>query len=552
MSNRMILAALGMFVATATMSSTASAQQKTRGYVLDFSATWCGPCQQVAPVVEKLAREGLPIKSVDVDRHPELKQQFNITSLPTFVLVIDGKVTKRQTGWMPESDIRRMLAAIPAPQPATPQQSDPRPSAPPHLLVNDRNSGQSTPHQRAQPKQPIARTANPIRSALLDLPFRRKAKQQSPAPLGKTVVRGNANDSIPALPVARGPMASSVRIKVRVGEQMNFGSGTVIGSSPGRATIATCWHIFRGATRGTKIEVDAFFTGKTETYVAKLVSADEEADVGIIEVSTDSNWPAVRVASADHAPRADDSVVSIGCGGGEDPTIQPIRITRIDPYNGPSNIECSGVPIRGRSGGGLFNAKGELIGICSAADKQDKRGIYAGLFAVHDILDRAQLTRLYKDDNSLIFASNQQGERRDARDLQATGGAVSIPTGLQTPPSNTAMLAAHTPASIGQPSIDDFMGASPARPQQPPATPDWANNAFPNQPGASVPVNPPAALNTAANTRSAAAGSNDVEIVCIVRSKSKPELGSRVIVIDQSDPRLIEMLREYDRRSQQK
>lgn len=547
MSNRMILAALGMFVATATMSSTASAQQKTRGYVLDFSATWCGPCQQVAPVVEKLAREGLPIKSVDVDRHPELKQQFNITSLPTFVLVIDGKVKKRQTGWMPESDIRRMLAAIPAPQP----------SAPPQLLVDDRNSdqrnaGQRAPHQRAQPKQPIARTANPIRSALLDLPFRRKPKQQAPAPLGKTVVRGNANDSIPALPVARGPMASSVRIKVRVGEQMNFGSGTVIGSTPGRATIATCWHIFRGATRGTKIEVDAFFTGKTETYVAKLVSYDEEADVGIIEVSTDSDWPAVRVASADHAPRADDSVVSIGCGGGEDPTIQPIRITRIDPYNGPSNIECSGVPIRGRSGGGLFNAKGELIGICSAADKQDKRGIYAGLFAVHDILDRAQLTRLYKDDNSLIFASTQQGERRDASDLQATGGAVSIPTGLQTPSSNNAMLAANTPASVSQPSIDEFMGAPSTRPQQSPATPDWANNAFTNQPGASVPASPPAAFNTAANTRSAAAESNDVEIVCIVRSKSKPELGSRVIVIDQSDPRLIEMLREYDRRSQQR
>ncbi len=84
--------------------------------LLDFSATWCGPCQQAKPFIQQLRREGLPVREVDVDRQRDVAQRFNITAMPTFVLVIEGREVDRVVGYRPgetESDIRRLVAKIP-------------------------------------------------------------------------------------------------------------------------------------------------------------------------------------------------------------------------------------------------------------------------------------------------------------------------------------------------------------------------------------------------------------------------------------------------------
>jgi hypothetical protein len=87
-------------------------------------------------------------------------------------------------------------------------------------------------------------------------------------------------------------------------------------------------------------------------------------------------------------------VVSIGCSNGNDPTPLATRITQLDRYQGPANIEAQGAPVEGRSGGGLFNAKGELIGVCFAADYQGNEGLYAALDAIHDELAEQGLTEI--------------------------------------------------------------------------------------------------------------------------------------------------------------
>ena len=59
--------------------------------LIDFWATWCGPCMRQGPVVEELAQEGYSVGKVDVDQEPGLAQQFKIMSIPTLLIFKDGK-----------------------------------------------------------------------------------------------------------------------------------------------------------------------------------------------------------------------------------------------------------------------------------------------------------------------------------------------------------------------------------------------------------------------------------------------------------------------------
>ena len=88
-------------------------------------------------------------------------------------------------------------------------------------------------------------------------------------------------------------------------------------------------------------------------------------------------------------------MVGIGCSNGQDPTVLETRVTSLDRYQGPPNIEASGAPAVGRSGGGLFNGKNELVGVCNNADPEGNEGIYAGLESIHDQLDRLGLKEIY-------------------------------------------------------------------------------------------------------------------------------------------------------------
>ena len=79
--------------------------------LLDFWASWCGPCRMLGPVIDEIHNENpdLMVGKVNVDEQPELATTFKVTSIPTLVVIKNGKVVNVSTGYRPKKDVLALV-----------------------------------------------------------------------------------------------------------------------------------------------------------------------------------------------------------------------------------------------------------------------------------------------------------------------------------------------------------------------------------------------------------------------------------------------------------
>lgn len=491
--------------------------------LLDFGATWCGPCQQMEPHVDQLATAGYPVRKIDVDQHQDMAGRYGVQSIPCFVLLVNGQERGRLQGMVSPAQLQQLFTAAGvrpvgsqpalargqspdrgffggrAQQPQRVARSTPDLSVPRlHVELGSLYSAASTEHAQtffAPRDRPTAAPANHLAAPPVN-PVRQPA--QTPVPAPRQSIQPATND-----PLIDDLMAVSVRLHVEDPDGTSHGSGTIIDSiapsngNQGAALVLTCAHIFRDSNGKGPVRVDIFENGVPRSVTGFLVRYDLDRDVALVSVHTDRTLPAAPLAPKMLQPQKGDRVVSIGCPGGRMPTPLESQVLAVSSFGGVTRIQATGQPEIGRSGGGLFNTAGQVIGVCNFADPTDQAGLYAAIGAAKQVFTDAGLAQIYQN---------------------ATGGATTA-----SPATAIASAGPRTP------SMPKMPGAHTA-----PSPPALSKRGPAVEP--LVPVN-----NHNTSDAAVASTASPTELICIVRSPDG-QTPAEVIVIDKASQALLQRI----------
>ncbi len=360
--------------------------------LLEFTRPQCALCQSMQPAMARLQREGIAVRHVDVSQERHLAQRYRVSSYPTYIILSGGREISRLHGAQSIDTLRQSLAA-----PARP---------------NLRNTGART--TTTVPMEQLARNV------------------------------GGTSESMPSIQMAHAverAQAATVRLRVREAGSIGIATGTVIDTHGTEALVLTCGHVFRDSKGQAPIEVDVYSQGRITTVPGQLIDFDADTrDIALVSIKPSHAIEPVPVVSIDQLPVSGVVAFSFGCDRGDDPTRRDTRVTAVNKYNQhikASNLEIEGAPTIGRSGGGLFDSHGRIMGVCNAADFEDNIGIYAGPGAIHWQLDRINMAHLYAARPTMLaaqgtgsIASGGPPAARLARAAEAKGIA---PTPIPVP-----------------------------------------------------------------------------------------------------------------------
>jgi thiol-disulfide isomerase/thioredoxin len=510
----------------------AAAVQSGEAVLLDFSAAWCGPCRQMAPLIGEIAAAGWVVRHVDVDRELDVVRRFGVSGVPCYIMLVKGQEVGRINGATTRGELEQLLAKASAPLGGA------APNAAAVAPVRQPAAGMPLPGgQAAAPLaiEPRSRSRTPA-AALAATPT--VTPPPAALPPARPTPGPGREPAAPVAAAARLPadaraaleqrlLAATARLKVEDAQGSSWGTGTVIDCRQGEALILTCGHIFRDSQGAGRIEVDCFAPGGPRGVAGQVVSWDLKRDLALVSIFTDAALVPVRVGGNDRGTKAGESVVTVGCNGGADPTIHHSQITAVDKYLGPANVQVAGQPVQGRSGGGLFAIDGTLIGVCNAADPADNEGLFAALPTIHEQLEEAGLAFVYRN----VYPSGGL----DGLPLAGPGGSAHVPA---------------MPAEMPAVAFDrrDRAGALPTA-----STAPAGERALP--PGGVAPAAPLAAAAPAAMAAPVAMSSGEralleqvrqhggrAEVICIVRPQGAAESASEVYVLKDSSREFVDHL----------
>ena len=431
--------------------------------LLDFSAGYCGPCQQMVPILQRMEQAGFPIRQIDISDDPELTKRFSVDRIPTLVLLVEGKEVRRFVGLTGEDELRRAMNKA-ASELSEKRTASAQTTAPSEVL----NTKIDAPADR-----PDVVAVSEKRS-LGDM-FRSMVGKE-PKATDNPTLRGQDPASARDLTsdAMKTALAATVRIRVagmsteetKKGEYLqDVGTGTIVHCATGEAIILTCAHLFLNiAVKDAVVEVDVFEDGKAVTYPAKLVGGDNDADLALLRIRTSKTFPVATLSSSIAEARPGQAMVSFGCNGGADPTHLDTKLVDINRYDGPPMFICTTDPVSGRSGGGLFSTNGQRLGVCSCADRKTKEGLYAAHGAILELVSYCELNSILKptpasngEDPSEMF--------KDQLDKPATDASKSDPKIAKKPQPTTSQFDSEEFSDFAEVSPDamlDHPGAAPA------------------------------------------------------------------------------------------
>jgi S1-C subfamily serine protease len=394
--------------------------------LLNFTQENCSHCRAMEPVVAEIEAGGMSVKTLDVAQFPDVAQRFKLKGTPTFIMTVDGRETGRLVGVASAAQLQALHPQSSIGDALRGQSPEPE------SYVNDSLVGMFGKGAARRSSASSNTAAPPARD-----PFTQR--QVSAANVRNVAHEEPADDQ--ADPQARA-MAATVRLKVEEPQGQAIGTGTIIDTHDDEAVLVTCAHIFRASKGQGRIQVE-LFQPQPQTVEGKLLDYDLTRDIAVVSIRCSAGAVSAPVAPTGVTVNKQDPAFSVGCDKGADPTIRQTKITNLNRYVGPPNIEAHGEPTIGRSGGGLFNREGYLIGVCNCADAQDNEGIYAATASIHWQLDKVGLAELFQPQANLA-ASNQPTavaaatfEEPAAREASPRSAAVSVPAS----PEDTEIIA---------------------------------------------------------------------------------------------------------------